>query len=121
VTNLGNLLSYLVLGNRTPISRRRRKAPRGPARDPLYRAFVRTFPCCACGRCEQSEAAHTGHDGGKSQKSSDYSCVPLCFECHFEYDNGMRSKHLFEQDRSISMAKIARNLNRLYFEQRRAA
>lgn len=119
--NLGNLLSYLVLGNRTPFPRRRRKPRRGPDRDPLYRAFVRTFPCCACGRCEQSEAAHTGHDGGKSQKSSDYSCVALCGHCHWEYDNGLRSKRLFEQDWRISMAKIARELNRLYFEQRRAA
>ena len=118
--NLSRWLSYTVFGNKTP-SPRRRFRRRGPARDPLYRAFVRTFPCCACGRVEQSQAAHTGHDGGMHQKSSDYSCVPLCNGCHVEYDNGLRSKHLFEQDWSIDMAKIARDLSRLYFEQRRVA
>ena len=118
---LGNWLAYEVFGRKTP-PRRHRKPRRGPARDPLYRAFVRTFPCCVCGRLDQAaEAAHTGHDGGMRQKSNDYSCVPLCAEHHYEFDNGLRSNHLFEQDWGLDMAKISRDLTRLYFEQRRVA
>jgi hypothetical protein len=121
--NLSSWLAYTVLGKQdVKLRRRRRNHHSGPERDAKYRAFVRTFPCCACGRLEGIEAAHTGHDGGMAQKSSDFSCVPLCKgSCHPEYDNGLRSNHLFEQDWGIDMAKIARDLNRLYFEQRRVA
>ena len=56
---------------------------RGPPRDAQYRAFVRSFPCAACGSMLNVEAAHTGADGGMSMKSSDYSCIPLCSECHW--------------------------------------
>jgi len=53
-----------------------------PARDWEYRAWIRSFPCSACGSMRYSEAAHTGSDGGTSQKASDYSCIPLCAFCH---------------------------------------
>jgi hypothetical protein len=119
--NLSSWLTYVVLGTQTLNPRRRHHPRRGPARDRLYRAFVRTFPCAACGRCEQSEAAHTGHDGGMSEKASDYSCVPLCAQCHQQYDNGLRSNALFEQDWGLDLAKVARDLHRSYFEHRRAA
>ena len=40
------------------------------------------MPCIGCGVEGRIEAAHTGSDGGMSQKASDYSCVPLCADCH---------------------------------------
>ena len=74
-------LAREVLGRDIP-----RKPPqkerRGPARDAEYRAFIRSFPCAACGSNRNIEAAHTGSDGGMSMKSSDYSCIPLCPDCH---------------------------------------
>jgi hypothetical protein len=54
----------------------------GPARNALYRAWIRSLPCCRCGLEPAGEAAHTGRDGGMGQKASDYSCVPLCRDCH---------------------------------------
>lgn len=53
-----------------------------PPRNARYRAWIRSLPCASCGIEPAGEAAHTGSDGGMSQKSSDYSCVPLCSQCH---------------------------------------
>ena len=79
--DLEHFLAREVLGREIP-----RKPPqnerRGPARDAEYRAFVRSFPCTACGSSRNVEAAHTGSEGGMSMKSSDYSCIPLCPGCH---------------------------------------
>jgi len=93
-----------------------RKARRGPARNWKYRAWVRTLPCAACGESVGIQAAHTGDDGGMSMKASDYSCVPLCFGCHREYDNGKVSGPAFEQRHAIEMRVIVRRLNSLWFE-----
>jgi hypothetical protein len=55
---------------------------RSPARNHKYRAWIRTLPCACCGLEPAGEAAHTGSDGGMRQKASDYSCIPLCSDCH---------------------------------------
>jgi hypothetical protein len=34
------------------------------------------------GHSAPTEAVHTGIYGGMSVKASDYSCVPLCSDCH---------------------------------------
>jgi hypothetical protein len=70
-------LAYIVFGCNLaqPERSSQRFGPttrRGPVRE----------PCCACGVEDCSEAAHTGTDGGMSMKASDYSCVPLCSDCH---------------------------------------
>ena len=79
-------LAHVVFGRKLPQRERigpRFGAPRkGPARDEDYKVWIRTLPCCACGVKGLSEAAHTGTDGGMSMKASDYSCVPLCPDCH---------------------------------------
>ncbi len=68
---------------RTPIPKKRKGPPRkGPERSEPYKAWIRTLPCLACGIEGQSEAAHTGTDGGMRMKASDFSCVPLCPNCH---------------------------------------
>jgi hypothetical protein len=41
--------------------------------------------------------------------------VPLYWECHCEYDNGLESKGLFERARGISMVVIVRDLNRAWY------
>jgi hypothetical protein len=76
---------------RKPPAKAKRATPkqrRGPDRDEDYRAFVREHPCCACASETRVEAAHTNvlreqsAKGGMSLKSSDYSVVPLCHDCH---------------------------------------
>ena len=81
MTRLEQILRWKILGEWVQRPRRCRSFYRGPARDDDYKVFIRGQPCCACGRFP-SEAAHTGQDGGMAQKSSDYSCVPLCNACH---------------------------------------
>lgn len=54
-----------------------------PLRSEEYKAWIRTLPCLLCREMElplqwsETEAAHSGPHG-VSQKSSDYSCLPLC-------------------------------------------
>ncbi len=66
-----------------------------PERDPLYRRFVKRFACVACGKTWGVDPCHTGPHG-TSQKSSDYSCIPLCRKCHDAFDadpRGFAERH----------------------------
>jgi hypothetical protein len=75
-------LAHEVLGKTIRKPPQQATASRGPARDREYRAWVRYLPCAACGIEPAGEAAHTGSDGGMKQKASDFSCIPLCRNCH---------------------------------------
>lgn len=87
---------------------------RGPARDEAYRAWIRTLPCCACNSTQNVEAAHTGSDGGMTQKASDYSCVPLCADCHRlgpgAYHGLNSSAREFERRRGLDLQALAARL-----------
>jgi hypothetical protein len=51
-------------------------------RSEKYKRFIRSLPCCVCGRPE-SEAAHQKlGEGGMGIKPPDTQCLPLCHECH---------------------------------------
>ena len=52
-----------------------------PPRSRDYLAWIRTLPCIVCGSILWIEASHTGPHG-LSQKSSDYSAIPLCVKHH---------------------------------------
>ena len=52
-----------------------------PVRNPDYRQWVRSLPCCVCRTTRRIEAAHTG-PRGLGQKSSDLSVIPLCARHH---------------------------------------
>src|SRR5579872_1603740 len=55
-----------------------------PVRSRKYLAFVRSWPCIACGTVKRyRDAAHVGPHG-ISQKASDLDTVPACRECHQE-------------------------------------
>lgn len=54
-------------------------------------------------------------NNGLASKGSDYSCVPLCHSCHREYDNGLRSKELFEADHNLNMSELRRRLQSDWF------
>jgi hypothetical protein len=111
-------LAHAVLGRKLP--HRERTGPRsgpsrqGPARDEDYKAWVRTMACCACGAEGRSEAAHTGTDGGMSMKASDYSCVPLCPDCHTRAPGAYHriGKPAFEREQGLSFAVLATRLQR---------
>ena len=52
-----------------------------PTRHPEYLRWIRTLPCSVCRTTRAVEAAHTGPHG-LSQKSSDWSAIPLCAKHH---------------------------------------
>ena len=84
-----------------------------PSRDPDYLRFIRSLPCCVCGSRRNIEAHHTG-PRGLSQKSSDYSAIPLCALVHHRI--GKHSYHVlgrraFEEQHQISVAQIVSRLN----------
>ena len=108
-------LYFAVHGTRPPL--RRRRPRRGPARDWKYRAWIRSFPCVACGALPRVEAAHTG-DHGISQKASDYSAIPLCRHCHTTgpYAYHVIGRVSFERWHNISIKDIVDGLNREWRE-----
>ncbi len=118
---LEDYLAYVVLGRKLP--QRERIGPRsgpprrGPARDEDYKDWIRSLACCACGVEGRSEAAHTGMDGGLSMKASDYSCVPLCADCHTRSPLAYHriGKRAFERVRGLRCARIAAELRRAWW------
>lgn len=96
---------------RKPI-KRRRKARRGPLRDPKYRAWLRRFCCMLRGQdnfrsCDswQVDPAHTGRVNGMSSKAGDDTCLPLCRKHHAEYDSG---RVAFEKKYGVDMKALAK-------------
>jgi hypothetical protein len=107
--SLNHYLARVILDKSIRIEKHYR---RGPERNELYKAWVRTLPCaCGCGS-RPCEAAHTGSDGGMRQKASDLTCVPLWWECHREYHR--IGKASFERARGIRFATVVHELNGRY-------
>jgi len=52
-------------------------------RDSQYIAWLHTLPCMLCNKQGPVHAHHT-KSGGMGIKGSDYSCIPVCSECHAE-------------------------------------
>lgn len=73
------MTSRLLVACPKPTRVKKRKPP---GRDPEWLAWVRTFPCCKCGRRAPSEAHHTTFGRGKGQKAADNETMPLCLLCH---------------------------------------
>ena len=61
-----------------------------PELDPDYLEFVRDKPCIICGIQHRSEAHHLKDNrlGGISQKSPDWTALPLCHHCHMAVAHG---------------------------------
>ena len=60
-------------------------------RSEAWRKAVASLPCACCFREGQTQAAHANHRGkGMSLKAPDCWTVPLCIECHREFDQGRR-------------------------------
>ena len=122
--NEQQLCSYLarVIHGRKPQRQASGSTRRGPLRDEGYKAWIREMPCIVCGVEGRSEAAHTGTDGGMSQKASDYSCVPLCSDCHTQAPGAYHriGKRAFEQKHDLHFVRIVAQLNREWNERRAA-
>src|ERR1051325_11372231 len=115
---LRSYLAYVVLGRRSPVEPRNRPR-KGPPRSEAYKEWIRSLPCIGCGREGPSEPAHTGVDGGMSMKASDYSCVPLCRECHTQAPRAYHriGKRDFETEREISLRDAVEQLNEIWRQQ----
>lgn len=59
-------------------------------RDAEYLDYVRGLPCMCCGIQHRSQAHHLKDNrlGGISQKSPDWSAMPLCHNCHLGVAHG---------------------------------
>lgn len=58
-------------------------------RSEAWRRAVAALPCACCMREGWTQAAHPNHRGkGMSLKAPDCWTVPLCAECHAEFDQG---------------------------------
>lgn len=110
-------LAHAIHGRKLPRSERIGPRPgpprKGPARDEEYKDWIRTLACCACGVQGRSEAAHTGTDGGMSMKASDYSCVPLCSDCHTQSPGAYHriGRCAFERSKGLSFVVVVKQLN----------
>jgi len=64
-------------------------------RSEAWRRAVASLPCVCCMREGETQAAHPNHRGkGLAMKAPDCWCVPLCVECHRDFDQGTRwTKH----------------------------
>jgi hypothetical protein len=109
---LRSYLTWAVHG-RKPARLPASKPRNGPPRDEAYKAWIRTLPCSACGIEGRSEASHTGSDGGMSMKAEDYSCVPLCSNCHTQAPGAYHriGKRAFERAHGVCFAVEVRRLN----------
>lgn len=110
-------LYQLVHGEKPPRKPPQRSSGRGPARNWKYRGFIRSLPCAACGSTYDVEAAHTGTDRGMAQKASDYSCIPLCSDCHTQAPDSHHRDRQACEDRifarhNTSVAQLVKSLNR---------
>ena len=63
-----------------------------------YVEFVKTQPCCLCHDPNYPVDAH--HMQSRGSGGSDFSCVPLCRECHacFHSEGGSRIREKFGVD-----------------------
>jgi hypothetical protein len=106
-------LAYEVLEKTIQKPPQRAGESRGPARDWKYRAWVRSLPCAACGIEPAGEAAHTGNDGGMRQKASDFSCIPLCRDCHTIGPHAYHSigRKEFELQHKLDIGRLVQRLN----------
>ena len=115
-----NPLQYVPPPRRiVPIPKKRLTPRRGPDRCPDYLAWIRTLDCVVCSRVADgspaAEAAHTNALGprGLSQKSSDFSAIPLCAGHHRENPDSYHrlGEQQFMRVHQIDLTGLVRSLN----------
>jgi hypothetical protein len=88
-----------------------------PVRDPLYKRWIKQFPCIFCDSVRDIDPCHTGPHGYGS-KSSDFSCLPGCRKCHDLFDADPRG---FAAAKGIEVAVEIQKFNNLWQQKRSAA
>jgi hypothetical protein len=78
-----------------------------------YLAWIRTQPCCLCGRTNveaahirTSSLEHGKEHTGMQQKSSDRWALPLCHEHHVE-QHGMNEREFWASNGVANPAELA--------------
>ena len=62
-----------------------------PFRSEAWRRAVASLPCACCMKEGDTQSAHPNHRGkGMGMKAPDCWCVPLCWRCHSDFDQGTR-------------------------------
>ena len=89
-----------------------------PDRSGPYLKWIRLLPCVACETTFQIEPAHTYAlgPGGMSQKSSDFSAIPLCKSCHTQSGSSYHrlGEKQFERRLGRKLTEIVANLRDQY-------
>lgn len=80
-------------------------------RSEAWRRAVASMPCVCCMREGQSQAAHRNERKGLALKVSDAWTVPLCVECHAEFDQGR--KWTRDEKRAMFLEWLAITIDRL--------
>ena len=102
-----------------PVRKRRANPRRGPPRCPAYLAWIRPLACVVCARVSSGlvviEAAHTNALGprGMSQKTSDFSAIPLCAAHHRQDPDSYHrmGEECFSKEHRIALPELVRALN----------
>lgn len=87
--------------------------PEPPEKCEAWLKYVRTLPCCNCGRGPDLVPIEAHHEGkkGVAQKVRDTLAVPLCVSCHRVYtDSNMLPLRTREQSLRILQAEQERLL-----------
>ena len=82
-------------------------------RSEAWRRAVASLPCVCCMKDGPSQAAHRNEGKGMSLKVSDALTVPLCPECHSEFDQGRKwgkieKREMFDSWLILTIDKLAR-------------
>jgi len=109
---------------RSPVRKKRSRVRRGPERSPEYLAWIRTLGCVICSRVDGGftviEAAHTNALGcrGLSEKSSDFSAIPLCARHHREDSDSYHrlGERGFARKHRLDLRQMVRGLNKAFSE-----
>lgn len=70
-----------------------------PFDDRDYRKYLHGLPCRACGATTGCQAAHLGHARGMGYKEAVDYCVPLCPDCHRDFDTAPEGKAAWYHNR----------------------
>jgi hypothetical protein len=84
--------------------------PEKLVRDPLYRRWIKQFPCLGCGATWGIDPCHTGPHG-LNQKACDSRCIPLCRKCHDAFD---ANPELFAQRHGWNLTLIINLFNQVW-------
>lgn len=80
-------------------------------RSDRYMAFVRTHSCCSCFRsATRAIEAHHAGKGSMGKKASDFTCVPLCTECHRAVHDTGRVPNLDAKQTKTLFKQVQREL-----------